>query len=54
MHLEVGEVGLGGVQGVAVIDPAVGMRTAEGDELLWNQPVEVTVLKFIFTFWTFI
>ena len=45
MQLEVGEVGLRGMQGVAVVDPALRMRPAERDELLGYQPVEVAILK---------
>jgi len=42
---EVGEVGLGRVQRVPVVDPALRVRPAEGHELLGDEPVEIAVLK---------
>ena len=45
MKAEVGEVGLGRVERVPVVDPALRVRPAEGHELLGDEPVEIAVLK---------
>uniref|UniRef100_A0A6B0VAJ6 Putative secreted protein n=1 Tax=Ixodes ricinus TaxID=34613 RepID=A0A6B0VAJ6_IXORI len=42
---EVREVRLRGVERVAVLNFALGVRPAEGDELVWHNPVEVAVLN---------
>ena len=44
---EVGEVGLGRVQRVAVLDLGLWVRPAERQELLRHQPVEVPVLDLL-------
>lgn len=43
---EIGEVGFWGVERVSVLDLAVGMWPAERQELLWDQPVEISILHF--------
>lgn len=42
---EVGEIGLWRVERVAVLNPAVRVRSAEGEELARDKPVEITVLN---------
>ena len=43
---EVGEVGFWRVERVSILDLAVGMWTAESQELLRDQPVEISILHF--------
>ena len=47
---EVGEVGLWGVQRVTVLDLAMRVWAAEGEEFLGHKPVEVAVLHFLVVF----
>ena len=51
VEAEVGEVGLGRVKGVAVVDPALRVRAAEGQKLLRNKPVEIAVLKLFYYYY---
>ena len=43
---EIGEVRFWRVERVSILNLAVGMRTAESQELLWDQPVEISILHF--------
>ena len=47
---EVGEVGLGRVERVPVLDLGLGVRPAERQELFRHQPVEVPVLDLLVMF----
>ena len=43
---EIGEVGFWRVERVSILDLAVGMWTTESQELLWDQPVKISILHF--------
>ena len=47
---EVGEVGLRGVEGVAVFNLGLGMGAAECKKFLRHEPIEITVLNFLVMF----
>ena len=50
VQTEVWEVGFWGMQRVAVLDLAVRVGAAEGEEFLGHKPVEVAVLHFLVVF----
>ena len=47
---EVGEVGLRGMEGVAVFNLGLGMGAAECKKFLRHEPIEITVLNFLVMF----
>ena len=44
---EIREVGFWGVERISILNLAVGMWPAESEELLWDQPVKISILHLL-------
>ena len=47
MQPEIREVGFWGVERISILNLAVWMWPAESEELLWDQPVEISILHLL-------
>ena len=50
MQTKIGKIGFRRMQGIPIVNLALGMRTTESNEFFRNQPIEISILNFLIMF----